>query len=124
DVLVIASGSKSNTFNWKGIDAKGVQGLVSLQDLALMESNTKNISRAVIVGGGLIGIEMAEMLLSRNIAVTMLIREPEFWSNVLPIEEAKMISDHLLEHHVDLRKNTLLQEIQVGDDGKVKGIIT
>jgi len=37
-----------------------------------METTTKHVSHAVIVGGGLIGIEMAEMLLSRKIDVTFL----------------------------------------------------
>ena len=70
DKLVIATGSKPNKFGWPGQDLKAVQGLYSYQDLESMEANTKGISRAVIVGGGLIGIEMAEMLLSRSIPVT------------------------------------------------------
>jgi NAD(P)H-nitrite reductase large subunit len=36
-----------------------------MQDLEAMFENTKGIKRGVIVGGGLIGIEMAEMLLSK-----------------------------------------------------------
>ena len=66
DKLVIATGSASNKFGWPGQDLPGVQGLYNLQDLILLEANTKNINRAVIVGGGLIGIELAEMLLSRK----------------------------------------------------------
>ncbi len=57
-----------------------------------MEQNSKGIKHAVIVGGGLIGIEMAEMLLTRKIGVTILVRENEFWSNVLPIQEANLIN--------------------------------
>ena len=53
DKLIIASGSKSNKFGWPGQDLGGVQGLYSLQDLQLLEQNTKKIQRAVIVGGGL-----------------------------------------------------------------------
>ncbi len=65
DELVIASGSKPNKFGWPGQDLKGVQGLYSKKDLELMEESTKSgVERAVIVGGGLIGIEMAEMLAS------------------------------------------------------------
>ena len=45
-----------------------------MQDLELMEENTANITHAVIVGGGLIGVEMAEMLHSRDIPVTYLIQ--------------------------------------------------
>ena len=66
--LILATGSKSIKFGWKGQDLDGVQGLYSYQDLELLEKNTKNINRAVIVGGGLIGIELAEMLLSRKIS--------------------------------------------------------
>ncbi|MCU0369753.1 MAG: NAD(P)/FAD-dependent oxidoreductase [Cyclobacteriaceae bacterium] len=84
DILVIAVGSKPAFFNWPGQELTGVQGLYSLQDLQRMEEQTKGVKHAVIVGGGLIGIEMAEMLRSRNIEVTMLVREKEFWSNVLP----------------------------------------
>ena len=124
DILVIATGSKSNKFGWKGQDLPGVQGLYSLQDLKLMEANTKNISRAVIVGGGLIGIEMAEMLLSRNIPITFLVREKFFWDIVLPHEEAKMISRHIAEHGIDLRLSTELKEIEAGSDGNVCRILT
>lgn len=124
DILVIASGSKSNKFGWPGQDLKGVQGLYSYPDLELMEENSKNAKHAVIVGGGLIGIEMAEMLLTRNISVSMLVRENEFWSNVLPKQEANMISRHVRSHHVDLRLHTELKEIQADADGRVKAVVT
>lgn len=124
DKLVIATGSKPNKFGWPGQDAKGVQGLYSFQDLELMEANTKDIKRAVIVGGGLIGIEMAEMLLSRNIPVTFLVREESFWSNVLPKEESEMINRHAREHHVDLRLATELDEILADEQGKVNAVKT
>ncbi|MEO8665924.1 MAG: FAD-dependent oxidoreductase [Ignavibacteria bacterium] len=124
DKLVIATGSKSNKFGWKGQDYAGVQGLYSLQDLDLMEQNTKGVSRAVIVGGGLIGIEMAEMLSSRNIPVTFLVREKSYWENILPIEESEMINKHIREHGMDLRLDTQLKEIKADNSGKVKSIIT
>ncbi len=124
DILIIASGSKSNKFGWPGQDLNGVQGLYSFQDLELMKKNSKGIKHAVIVGGGLIGIEMAEMLLTRKIGVTILVRENEFWSNVLPIPEAKLISRHVRSHHVDLRLNTELKEIQSDGNRKVKSIVT
>lgn len=124
DILILACGSKPNRLGWPGETAKGVQGLVSLQDLESLEANTKDIESAVIVGGGLIGVEMAEMLLSRKIQVTMLIREPEFWSNVLPIEEAAMVSKHLLEHEVQLRKTTQLKRIITDDHDAVIAVET
>ena len=124
DKLVLATGSKSNKFGWPGQDLKAVQGLYSYQDLESMERDTKGISRAVIVGGGLIGIEMAEMLLSRNIPVTFLVRESSFWNNVLPAEESDMINRHIREHHVDLRLETELKEILSDENGRARAVVT
>jgi len=124
DKLVLATGSKSNKFGWPGQDLPGVQGLYSYQDVELLEENTRSINRAVIVGGGLIGIELAEMLLARNIPVTFLIREQNYWNNILPEGESKLVGRHIEEHGVDLRRNTNLVEILAGSNGRVRAIKT
>src|SRR5690606_12213024 len=77
-----------------------------------------------VVGGGLIGIEMVEMLQSRNIPVVFMVREPSFWDIVLPREESHLVQRHMREHGVDLRLNTELKEILDDGQGKVKGIVT
>ena len=126
DKLVIATGSKSNKFDWPGQDLKGVQGLYHKQDLDNLEiyaPNNKVCKRAVIVGGGLIGIELAEMLNTRNIPVTFLVRESSFWNGVLPKGESEMINRHIKNHHIDLRLSTNLKEIISDENGKVKSII-
>jgi len=95
--------------------------------LDLLEANAPNAQvckRAVVVGGGLIGIELAEMLHSRHIPVTFLVREVHFWEGVLPTKNAKLLNDHILSHGIDLRLNTELKEIIGGDQGKVKGVLT
>lgn len=127
DKLVIATGSKSNKFGWPGQDLEGVRGLYHLQDLEAMERaplSSGNGARAVVVGGGLIGIEMAEMFHSRHIPVTFLVREQSFWDIVMPPEESAMINRHIREHGIDLRLETELKEI-VGDEaGRVAAVIT
>ena len=126
DKLVIATGSKSNKFGWSGQDLKGVQGLYHKQDLDNLEvyaPNNKICKRAVIVGGGLIGIELAEMLNTRNIPVTFLVRESSFWNGVLPKGESEMINRHIKNHHIDLRLSTNLKEIISDENGKVKSVI-
>jgi ferredoxin-type protein NapH len=124
EALVIASGSKSNRFGWPGQDLPGVQGFVGFQDLEELERNTRGIRRAVVVGGGLIGIEMAEMLLSRGAAVTFLVRERNFWNIVLPEQEARMIERRIREHGVDLRLETELREVLPGENGRVRAVVT
>ena len=122
DSLILAVGSKPNKFGWPGQDLPGVQGLYAYQDLELLEKNSKNAKRAVIVGGGLIGVELAEMLLSRGIKVTFLVRDKLFWGSVLPEPEAKLITRHIEKHHVDLRLNEELEEIVAGKDGRVEKV--
>ena len=126
DKLIIATGSNPNTFGWPGQDLKGVMGMYHKQDLENLEEhapNNKVCKRAVIVGGGLIGIELAEMLSTRNIPVTFLVRETSFWNGVLPEGESKMITRHIKNHHIDLRLNTNLKEIVSDENGKVKSVI-
>jgi NAD(P)H-nitrite reductase large subunit len=127
DKLDIATGSATNTFGWEGLDFNGVQGLVSKQDLETLEKSAPNRTvcpKAVIVGGGLIGVELAEMLRTRNIEVTFLVRETAFWTNVLPMGEAKMISRHIQSHGVDLRHETNLEKILGDDYGNARAIVT
>lgn len=98
DELIIASGSKPNVPTWADLSLDNVQGLYSKQDLESLESISSGIKNAVVVGGGLIGIELVEMLLTRNIKVDFIIREPSFWSNVLPRENADFVVEHMLRH--------------------------
>tara|TARA_R110002072_G_scaffold303077_1_gene492895 strand:+ start:15659 stop:16987 length:1329 start_codon:yes stop_codon:yes gene_type:complete len=125
DKLILATGSRPNKFGWKGQDAKRVGGLYSKQDLEYIESHSAEIKNAVIVGGGLIGIEMAEMFLSRNIGVDFLIREELFWNGVLPDEDSKFIMRHLKKHHgLNMRYQEELDEILTNEKNEAIGVKT
>jgi NAD(P)H-nitrite reductase large subunit len=124
DTLVIACGSRSNIPDIHGKDLKGIHTLYSYSDLQKIEAGTKNITHAVISGGGLIGIEMAEMLISRNIHVTMMVREPTYWGSVLSEEEGKLIGRHINEHKIELLLNTEMSEIIGDEHGNVKAVKT
>ena len=126
DKLIIATGSKPNKFGWPGQDLDGVIGMYHKQDLEKLEKfapDNKTCKRAVIVGGGLIGIELAEMLHSRNIPVTFLVRESSFWNGVLPAEESELINQEIRRNHIDLRLGVNLQEIKADANGRASSII-
>jgi len=123
DKLILALGSKSNKFGWPGQDLNAVRGLYNYQDLEQMEEYTPGLKKAVIVGGGLIGIEMAEMFNSRDIPVTMLVRENSYWDNILPAEESAMVTKHIKDHHIDLRLESNLKEILDNGSGAAGGVI-
>ena len=124
NILLLATGSSGNRAGWLGEDLRGVQGMITYQDIEMMEANTKDISRAVIIGGGLIGIEMAECLHSRHIPVTFLIREEAYWHSVLPLEEAEMVTRHMREYGIDLRTESELNAINGDENNQVRSITT
>lgn len=122
--LVWALGSIPNSFGWPGEKANRVQGLYHKQDLEQLEAWTPAIDRAVVVGGGLIGIELAEMLQSRGKKVSFLVRESSFWNEVLPPVESKIVNEHIRSHGIDLRLNTELQSIDADAQYNVRSIHT
>ena len=126
DRLILATGSRPNKLDRPGEDLLRVQGLYSKQDLELLEKNArdnKRCRRAVIVGGGLIGIELAEMLRSRQIPVTFLVRENSFFSSVLPQGDSAMVTEHIRQHHIDLRLNARLAEILPDGKGRARAVV-
>ena len=124
DALLIATGSQSNKFGWPGQDLDAVQGLYGIPDLVTMERWTDGVERAVVIGGGLIGIEMAEMLHTRHIPVTFLVREQGYMDYLLPPEESAMINQEIRDHHIDLRLATELKEVLPDADGRARAVVT
>lgn len=124
DTLLVATGSVPRSLGVPGEDLEGVQNFYGMSDLRQMEANTQDIDRAVVVGGGLTGIELAEMLHTRHIPVTFLVRETSYYDVVLPPEESKMVNRVIREHGVDLRLGSELRAIQGDSQGRVRSVVT
>lgn len=124
DRLLIACGSRPRYGGWPGERLGGVQGLYGLPDLEAMERATGHARRAVVVGGGLIGIELVEMLHARHIPVTFLVREPRYLGAVLPPEESALLHDEITRHGVALRLGTGLAALHDDGAGRVGAATT
>ena len=124
DRLVLACGSVPNRFGWPGQDLDAVQGLYHKKDLDSLEKWSDTIEEATVVGGGLIGIELVEMLHSRGKKVHFFVRESSFWNTVLPPEESEMINQHILAHGIDLQLETQLGSIEGDASGRVCAVRT
>ena len=113
DKLVIATGSRTSYYDWPGQELDGVHGFVTLGDVAALERHCeRGIEQAVVVGGGLIGIELVECLHTRQIPVSFLVREDSYWNKVLPPEESAMVTRHIQSKHgIELRLGVDLSEI-------------
>ncbi|MDF1799178.1 MAG: NAD(P)/FAD-dependent oxidoreductase [Planctomycetota bacterium] len=124
DQLLLATGAKPNKFGWPGQDLEGVQGFYSLMDLERLYRSSEGARRGVVVGGGLIGLELAEMLHSRGIAVTLLVREDSYWNNVLPDEESAMVTELIRAAGMDLRLGVELKEVLDDGTGRATAVVT
>ena len=124
DQLLLATGSESRLYDWPGQHLAGVQGLYNLPDLAAMARDTHGISRGVVVGGGLIGVELAEMLHTRGIEPLVLVRDVRYWGAVLPPEEANLVDRQFQENRVPVRYNTELRQILGDAHGRVRAVVT
>jgi len=124
DDLLIATGASPVRPEVAGIDAKGIFGLSTLQSgLNVFDYlSDYQLKNAVIVGGGYIGIEMAEALLERNMKVTLLDMAPEVMNTMDP-DMGNLISKYMREIGVDLYLNEKLDHFE-SKMGKVTGIVT
>ena len=113
DKLVLAIGSKGNRYGWSGENLPGVLHFTNLQELDEIEKRTKKIDksfRVLIAGGGLIGIEVAEMMAHRKIPTTLLVREETYWPGPLSADEGRLIEKEIIDHGIDLKMETEISE--------------
>lgn len=124
DRLVLATGSVPRRAGWRGQDLRGVGGFYHWSDLERLEQAVPKARRAVIVGGGLIGVEVAEMFLSRGLAVTMFVREHHMWGSVLPREEGALVDAVVRAAGVDLRLGLEVEGFDEDGTGAVSAAVT
>jgi NADPH-dependent 2,4-dienoyl-CoA reductase/sulfur reductase-like enzyme len=122
DRLLLAVGSVGRAAPWPGSQGPGVHYFVTLKDLAALDDDAKKGVRAVVIGGGLIGVEVAEVLLQRGLAVTFLVRENWYFPLALDRNEAGLVAEHMREHGIDVRLGENAEEILRGAGGAIRGV--
>ena len=126
DKLLLAVGATPRKVPFKGLERvkDGVVNFVSMQDLDACERLAKQHDQAVVVGGGLIGIELAESLHFHGLSTTFLVREDSYWPAALSKPEGDMVSHHIRHEGVDLRLEEEIEEIFCDDQGKLTHVTT
>lgn len=120
DALLLAMGSEPRQLAKIDHQLPGVMGLYHLKDLAYLEKISDQVQRALIVGGGLIGVEFAEMLIHRGIEVDLVTQDALFAAHILPQEEAKLVTDHLAEHGVNLYLSDTVDDVLMAETDQVE----
>lgn len=123
DALVLATGSRSIIPPLPGVDLAGVRALKNPEDAAAIAEEATRGRRAVIVGGGLIGLEMAEALTDRGLTVTLLEMKDQVLASALDFGMAALVHRELRKNGVELRLGEPLQAIE-GEKGRVTQVVT
>jgi len=125
DDLLIATGAEQMRPPVDGLDAPGVFGVQTLDDgqriLDMMAAQRPR--RAVVVGGGYIGLEMAEAMQLRGLEVTLIDLADRPMTTLEP-ELGARIADAMRAMGIDLRLGTPLSGIAIGSDGRARGVTT
>jgi NADPH-dependent 2,4-dienoyl-CoA reductase/sulfur reductase-like enzyme len=111
DQLVIATGAVPVAPPIDGLDLTGVQVLHTMGDtFALHQALAAGARSAVIVGGGYIGLEMAEAFTSRGLAVTLVEQAPAVMPTV-DLELGELLGQELGRHGVQVVNNVTVKAI-------------
>ena len=124
DHLVIATGALPIRPPVDGINAKGVYSVKYVEDgVAVRKAvETEHAKTAVVVGGGYIGIEMAEALLMRGLEVSMIDMLPEVMGT-LDTDMGALVSQALRDAGVNLYLEEKLEAFEE-DGGRLKAVVT
>jgi NADPH-dependent 2,4-dienoyl-CoA reductase/sulfur reductase-like enzyme len=125
DELVLATGARPVRPPLEGIDADGVFGVQSLEDgeAIIKDLAAGDRRRAVVVGAGYIGVEMAEAMISRGLEVTVLDQAPEPFTQIDP-DMGSIVREAMTGMGMTVLTGTTVDGFEVGHDGRVTAVRT
>ncbi len=122
DKLIITTGSSPKVPPIPGIDLDGITPLKSMQDADYLRKirDEKKIKKAVLIGGGLIGIETCEALQLAGIEITLVEKLPQILT-FLDWQLAKVVENHVKSQSVNVITGNGVKEF-IGNNGKLTGV--
>jgi NADPH-dependent 2,4-dienoyl-CoA reductase/sulfur reductase-like enzyme len=125
DSLVVATGARPIIPPIKGVDLDGVVFLRNYGDGEKMKARiAENVQSIVIVGAGLIGLEMSEAFKKYGVDdITVIEMANHVLPNILDSDLSKIVAEHLRDKGIKLRLGEKLMQV-TGGNGKVRGINT
>jgi NADPH-dependent 2,4-dienoyl-CoA reductase/sulfur reductase-like enzyme len=125
DHLVIATGAQPVRPDLPGAQSSGVFGIQTLDDGAalLRDLHEHQPRRAVVVGGGYIGIEMAEALMRRGLHVTVVDQAPQPMTTLDP-DMGEMVHKAMEQLGIDVHTDTTVKGFESDRNGRIRSVIT
>ncbi|SDM17866.1 assimilatory nitrate reductase (NADH) beta subunit [Franzmannia pantelleriensis] len=122
DHLVLATGSRPALPPVPGIALAGVHGFRDLDDAAALTDCAARGGNAVVIGGGLLGLEAAEGLRKRGMDVSVLQRSPQLMNRQLDATAAGLLENELAERGLDVITGAQLAAIEDDGHGRVAAV--
>ncbi len=121
DHLVIATGSRPALPDVPGIELEGVHGFRDLQDADALKAIAQRGDNAVVIGGGLLGLEAAEGLRKRgdDIKVSVLQRSERLMNRQLDATAAHLLKDSLTQRGLNIITGAQLARLESDAQGRV-----
>ncbi|MFD8589342.1 FAD-dependent oxidoreductase [Streptomyces sp. NPDC059637] len=125
DHLVVATGASPLRPDLPGMDAGGVHGVQTLEDgeAVVRDLESHPARRAVVVGAGYIGVEMAEALVGRGLQVTVLERAEQPMSTLDP-DMGVLVRDAMKGMGIDVVTGAAAREVLVDGAGRARAVVT
>jgi len=121
DRLLLAVGSRARRLPGTDPDDPAVHHFVRLEDLERLDRAAVRGRSVAVVGGGLIGVEVAEALHARGLRVHFLIREPWYFPVALDGRESEVVAAHIRGHGVDVRTRCAVSGVEpVGEKRRLR----
>jgi NAD(P)H-nitrite reductase large subunit len=110
DRALLATGGASRRLRCPGFELDGIYYLRTLEDAERIRSAIKTARKAVVIGGGFIGLELASCFIQKGLETVMVLRESQFWPVHLDTESAQMIEDTLRQKGVVIHYSDSIKE--------------
>lgn len=110
--LVIATGARPRRLSVPGAQLKNLLYLRSMDDSRAIRVQSEKSKRAVVIGGGFIGMEVAAVLTQRGLAVTMVLGDDRIWKRLFTPEMSKFFEDYYTTKGVRIVRATTVKELR------------
>lgn len=115
DALVIATGAQAVWPDIPGVDLPSVYALRTIPDSRKIRADLEKMRHAIVMGGGYLGLELAENLKKRGLEVCVLQSSGQLMPT-LDKEMARYIEQHLRENGLECRLNAIASAIELNPD--------
>ena len=118
--LLIATGGVVRRLSCEGSQLDGIHYLRTIEDAGSIKRAMQMANKAVVIGGGFIGLELARCFRQKGLETVIIMLESQFWPSVFDYESGKMIEDTMSQQGVTVHYNDHVKEFK--GNGKVQSV--